>query len=52
MGKRMMPGIIAIGAMILLAIIFTLDDVTVIGEFADPLEFIVMGAAGYYLAGR
>lgn len=29
---------------IVLAIIFTVDDATVIGEFADPLEFALMGA--------
>ena len=35
---------------IVLSIIFTLDDATVIGEFLDPLEFAFTGAVGYLMA--
>ena len=36
---------------IILAVIFTADDVTGIGEVLDPLEYIFMGIVGY-VAGK
>jgi hypothetical protein len=34
---------------VILGIIFTLDDVTGIGEVADPLEFVITGATAYFM---
>lgn len=46
--ERNGPAIVILCA---LALGFTLDDATGIGEVADPLEFLVMAGAGKALIG-
>jgi hypothetical protein len=52
MAKSFMLGLIAIAILgVILGVIFMLDDVTVIGQIIDPLEFAFVGIIGY-LIGR
>ena len=34
---------------VILAIVFTLDDLTIIGEILDPLEYIAIAVLAYYV---
>jgi len=43
-------GLPLIAFVIVMAIIFTVDDATVIGELVDPLEFIGLALASAYMA--
>jgi len=41
-------GMVSIVAILVLSILFWLDDATVIGELIDPIEFIIIATIGYY----
>lgn len=41
-------GILGIVSIVVLSIVFWLDDALVIGELLDPLQFILISVIGYY----
>ncbi len=49
--KEWLREFLAIVVFVALAIVFTLDDATLIGEAIDPAEFIALGIIGYFLRG-
>lgn len=50
MTKNIALGIIAIAILgVILGVVFTLDDVTVIGEIIDPLEYGLLAIIAYLI---